>query len=284
MLKRVAEFLDMIKFQHTVFALPFALMSAFLAADGVPSRRVLLLVLAAMVTARSCAMAFNRIADARLDALNPRTADRAIPAGRIGMPAAWIFMIAMGALFVVTAWAINRLCFYLSPVALTIVLGYSLTKRFTSLTHLFLGLALSVAPVGAWLAVTGAFALPPLMLAAAVLCWVAGFDIIYACQDVDFDRTTGLHSIPKSVGIPRALHISTALHALTIAVLLCMPLVCDLGWLYVGGVIATGVLFAYEHVIVKPSDLSRVNTAFLTVNGVVSILLACVAVADVLLG
>jgi len=283
MLKKIVELLDMIKFQHTIFALPFAVMSAFLAAGGVPSCRVMLLILAAMVTGRSCAMAFNRIADARLDARNPRTADRAIPTGRIGLGTAWIFTIVMALLFVAAAWALNRLCFYLSPVALTIVLGYSFTKRFTSLSHFFVGLALSVAPVGAWLAVTGAFAFAPLLLAAAVLCWTTGFDIIYACQDIEFDRRAGLCSLPKALGIRWALRISAAVHGLMVGLLLGMPLCAGLGWVYVLGVFAVGVMLAYEHWIVKPDDLSRVDAAFFTVNGMVSIALACVGIADILL-
>ncbi|MEW6357551.1 MAG: UbiA-like polyprenyltransferase [Planctomycetota bacterium] len=283
MLKIIVELLDMIQFQHTLFALPFALLSAVLAADGLPSGRVLLLILAAMVTARSCAMAFNRIVDAQLDAQNPRTSGRAIPAGRIGLAAAWVFTIVMAALFVASAWALNRLCFFLSPAALVIVLGYSYTKRFTSLSHLFLGLALSVAPVGAWLAVTGAFALPPLLLAAAVLFWTAGFDILYACQDIEFDRRAGLFSIPKAVGVPWALRISSIFHAAMVGLLLVMSLCSDLGWLFVCGVAAAGAMLIYEHRLVRPDDISRVNMAFFTVNGIVSVALACVGIADVLL-
>ncbi|NOZ24172.1 MAG: UbiA family prenyltransferase [Planctomycetes bacterium] len=283
MLNKIVELLDMIKFQHTVFALPFALLSAFLAAGGLPPGRVLFFILAAMVTARSCAMAFNRIIDARFDAQNPRTAARSVPAGRIGLGAAWTFTIVMAVLFVASAWALNRLCLYLAPVALGIVLGYSFTKRFTNLSHLVLGLALSVAPVGAWLAVTGAFAFPPLLLAAAVLCWTAGFDIIYACQDIEFDRRAGLYSIPKALGVVWALRISTVLHAAMAGLLLGMPLCSDLGMPFVVGVIAVAVLLAYEHWLVKPDDLSRVSTAFFTINGMVSVALACVGIADILL-
>lgn len=284
MLRKIVELLDLVKFQHTLFALPFAVMSAFLAANGLPPPRTLLLILLAMVTARSCAMAFNRIADAGYDARNPRTADRAIPAGRLGMGTAWAFTIVAGLLFVGTAWAINPLCFYLSPAALAVILGYSFTKRFTNLSHLVLGLALAIAPVGAWIAVTGAFALPPILLAAAVVCWVAGFDIIYACQDVDFDGQAGLYSLPRTLGIRWALRVSTGLHAVMILLLLGLVLCGRLGWLYVAGVAGTALMLGYEHRIVKPDDLSRANTAFFTVNGVVSILLAAAAIADVMAG
>ncbi|MBM4048255.1 MAG: 4-hydroxybenzoate octaprenyltransferase [Planctomycetes bacterium] len=283
MLKRLAIILEMIKFAHTVFALPFAVLSAFLAADGWPGWGAALLILGAMVSARSCAMAFNRVVDAELDARNPRTASRALPAGLLTKPAVWAFTLAMAALFVLCAALLNWLAFVLSPVALAIVCGYSFSKRFTWLSHFWLGLSLAVAPVGAWIAVKAEFALTPLLLGLAVVLWVAGFDIIYACQDVEFDRQAGLHSLPRQFGVARALHVSSALHALTVLVLLLVGHWARLGGLYAGGVLAAAGVLAYEHWIVTPDDLSRVTTAFFTLNGLVSVGLAAVALADLLL-
>jgi 4-hydroxybenzoate polyprenyltransferase len=281
-LAKIAVILDMIKFPHTVFALPFAIMSAFLAAGGVPTARQLFWILLCMVGARSAAMSFNRIADARIDARNPRTASRAIPAGRLSVAETAAFMLAMIALFVFSASRLNRLAFILSPVALAIILGYSYTKRFTTYSHFLLGLALAIAPVGAWIAINEEFHIVALLLGLAVLLWTAGFDIIYACQDVDFDRREGLYSAPKRWGVSGALVLSAVLHAAMVVVLLAVMAVAGLGIVYLVGVLLVSVLLLYEHYIVKPGDLSRVNTAFFNINGLVSLLLMVLTIVDVL--
>ena len=255
-MRKLKIILEMIKFEHTVFALPFAVMSAFIAADGLPSLAKLGWILVAMVGARSCAMAFNRLADADLDSINPRTATRAIPAGLITRSAVWLFTIISAGLLVLAAWRLNPLAFALSPVALAVVMGYSYTKRFTALSHFWLGLALSISPVGAWIAIQGSFALPPIILCLVVLLWTAGFDIIYACQDVGFDRKHGLHSIPAKLGIRWALWLSAVLHVIAVLLLLGIPHLVELGTFYYIGVGIVVLIFIYEHAIVKPSDLS----------------------------
>ncbi len=280
--------LEMIKFEHTVFALPFAVMSAFFAAGGVPPWGVLGWILVAMVGARSCAMAFNRVADAGIDADNPRTAMRAIPAGLITSKAVGVFTVVSAALLVVAAWRLNPLALALSPVALVTIMGYSYAKRFTSFAHVWLGVSLAIAPVGAWIAVVGKFDLLPLLLGLVVLLWVAGFDIIYACQDIDFDKGKGLHSIPTRLGIRGSLILSAVLHVLMIGVLIAIPSVgassgVALGLPYWLGLKAVAALLTYEHVIVRPSDLSRVNAAFYTMNGVISLVLMAACVVDVLI-
>jgi len=281
--RKIRIILEMIKFEHTIFALPFAIMSAFLASGGFPKLDKILWILVAMVGARSCAMAFNRIADAEYDKENPRTQNRAIPAGLISKGAVWFFTIVSAALLVFAAYMLNPLAFYLSPIALLVVMGYSYSKRFTMLTHLWLGLSLAIAPVGAWIAIKGEFALVPVMLGFAVMLWTAGFDIIYACQDKKFDERFGLYSIPKRFGIKRALHISSALHVITILVLLCLPFFTELRYIYMLGIAFVSALLIYEHSIVKPYDLSRVNLAFFTLNGMVSLALMVLAVADIIL-
>ena len=280
LLKRL---LRLVRFEHTLFALPFAIMGAFMAARGWPTPKQLILILAAMVGARTAAMGFNRIVDLEYDRLNPRTQQWELPAGRVTLRQAWLLVIVASAVFFVAAGLLNWLAFALSPVALAIVLFYSYTKRFTVLTHVALGLALSVAPVGAWIAVTGAFALPPLVLALAVVLWVAGFDIIYACQDYAFDRATGLFSIPARFGIARGLMLSSALHLGMVMALLAVGVLAWLGWIYYVAVGLTAGFLVYEHRLVTASDLSRANAAFFTVNGVVSLLLMTATVADVLL-
>ena len=275
--------LEMIKFEHTVFALPFAVMSAFIAADGLPSLAKLGWILVAMVGARSCAMAFNRLADADIDAKNPRTAMRAIPAGLITKGTVWCFTVISAGLLVFAAWRLNPLAFALSPVALVVVMGYSYTKRFTALSHFWLGLSLSISPVGAWIAIQGSFALPPIILCLVVLLWTAGFDIIYACQDVNFDRKHGLRSIPAKIGIRWSLWLSSALHVIAVLLLLGMPLLVELGLFYYIGVGIVVLIFIYEHAIVKPTDLSRVNLAFFTLNGMISLVLMALSIADILL-
>ncbi len=283
-IKKLAVILEMIKFSHTLFALPFAIMSAFLAARGIPTTRQLFWILMCMVGARSAAMSFNRIADARYDALNPRTAQRAIPAGRLSIKETAIFLAAMSALFIFSASRLNRLAFLLSPVALLIILGYSYTKRFTSSSHFLLGLSLAIAPVGAWIAITGAIALVPLLLGLAVLLWTAGFDIIYSCQDFEFDKRAGLFSLPKQIGIGPALAVSAILHAAMVGVLVLLLSSAHLGGPFLAGILFVSALLIYEHSIVKPHDLSRVNTAFFNINGTVSLLLMTLAIADILWG
>jgi len=276
--------LEMIKFEHTVFALPFALMSALLAAGGWPSWNQLCWILVAMVGARSSAMAFNRLVDQEFDRLNPRTANRALPTGLLRRSQVWAFTLVSAGLLGLAAGMLNRLALALSPVALAVIWGYSYTKRFTNWSHLILGLSLSIAPVGAWIAVRGEFAWPPLVLAAAVVLWVAGFDVIYACQDVEFDRKMGLFSLPARLGLARALWVSRAFHLIMVGWLVGLYWLGQphLGWLYLVGVGVVAMLLTYEQGLVKPDDLSRVNAAFFTLNGFVSLgLLAFVAV-DVL--
>ena len=266
--------LEMIKIEHTLFALPFALLGAVLAAGGLPPLRQLLWITLAMVGARSAAMAFNRIADHRYDAANPRTSGRAIPAGLLSLQFAWAFTLASAALFFLSAAMLNRLTLVLAPVALASVLLYSYTKRFTSLSHLALGWCLAIAPTGAWIAVRGAIdSSVPLLLSVVVLLWTAGFDVLYACQDYDFDRRAGLRSIPARVGIPRALRISRLLHAGAFFALVALYLAAMPGALALFGVLATGALLVYQHSLVRADDLSRLNAAFFTTNAFVSVIL-----------
>ena len=274
----------MIKFEHTVFALPFALISLLLASrslpGGVPSARTVVWILAAMVGARSAAMAFNRIADARFDAQNPRTARRAIPAGMLTVGQVWAFTIASIMLFVYAAYQLNPLCLALSPVALLAVLGYSFTKRFTSLSHLALGFGIGIAPIGAWIAVTGSLHPVPLVLGGVVMLWIGGFDIIYALQDVDFDRQVGLHSLPKAIGKGPALFVSRLMHLFMLGLLAVVGILAGLHALYFAGVAVVACLIAYEHFIVSPDDLSRVNVAFFTMNGWVGVALFAFVLLD----
>lgn len=272
--RNIRTTLEMIKIEHTLFALPFALLGAVLAARGVPTLWQLLWITVAMVGARSCAMAFNRIADREIDARNPRTSMRAIPAGALSVSFVWVFTVASAAIFLLAAAMLNRLTLLLAPVALASVLAYSYTKRWTSLSHLVLGWCLSIAPTGAWIAVRGAIDEPtPLLLSAVVLLWTAGFDVLYACQDYEFDRREGLHSIPRRFGIARSLWISKLLHACAFIALLALYLITQLGVLALAGVVATGALLVYQHTLVSASDLSRLNAAFFTTNAFVSVIL-----------
>lgn len=261
----------MIRFSHSIFALPFALTSAALAGGRGISAGQVLWILVAMVGARSAAMGFNRLADQSIDARNPRTADRELPRGILSRAEVWFFVLASAAAFVLAAAMLNPLCLALSPLALLIVLGYSYTKRFTALSHLFLGLALGVAPVGAWLAIRGSLAPAPLVLGLTVLAWVAGFDTIYACQDVDFDRREGLRSLPARLGIPRALAVARGFHVAALGLLASLYAFEPLHPLYFAGVALVGALLVYEHSLVRAEDLSRVDTAFFTVNGWISV-------------
>jgi 4-hydroxybenzoate polyprenyltransferase len=279
---RVRVTVEMIKFEHSVFALPFALTGAMLARRGLPAWRELFWIVVAMVGARSAAMTFNRIADLKIDALNPRTKTRALPAGQLGMGFAVGFTIVSCGLLVLAAYQLSPLAFKLSPVVIVILLGYSFTKRFTLLSHLILGLCLGMSPAAAWIALRGDLSVSVLLLGAAVMFWVAGFDIIYACQDVEFDHTLGLHSIPRRYGIRAALWISALLHVGTLALLIAVGRMENLGWIATGGLAAVAILLAYEHSLVKPNDLSRVNAAFFTVNGFISILFFLTWAADLL--
>jgi 4-hydroxybenzoate polyprenyltransferase len=283
MLKKTRMILDMIKFEHTIFALPFALISALLAARSQPQGlpvRTLLWILVAMVGARSAAMAFNRLADARFDAENPRTASRHLPSGLLTSAQVWLFFLVAVALFELAAWKLNRLCFRLSPIALALILGYSYTKRFTWLCHLFLGLAIGIAPVGAWLAVTGKIELVPALLGAVVMLWIGGFDIIYALQDYEYDLRSPLHSLPKKLGKANALLVSRLMHSVMIALLVLVGALYGLHALYFLGVGVVAALIGYEQSLVKPDDLRRVNLAFFTLNGWVSVSLFAFVLLD----
>lgn len=287
MFDRIKLALEMIKFEHSVFALPFALTAALLAVretrmDAPAAAAKLAWIVAAMVAARSAAMTFNRIVDAPSDARNPRTAARHLPTGRLSMRFAWGFLLAACALFLLASYMLNPLCFRLAPAALALVLFYSFTKRFTSLSHLVLGLCLGVAPAGAWIAVEGALDARILWLTAAVTLWTAGFDIIYSCQDYEFDRREGLFSLPRKLGIPAALGVSRLLHAGMVLCLAALARGFGLGWLGWFGVAGIAWLLVYEHRLVKPDDLSRVNAAFFTVNGYVGVLFFLFWAADIL--
>ncbi|MDD5541554.1 MAG: putative 4-hydroxybenzoate polyprenyltransferase [Acidobacteriia bacterium] len=274
--------LDMIRFEHSVFALPFALIGALLAAQGIPSGRVLVWIIVAMVAARSAAMTFNRIVDRAFDAANPRTRMRPLQTGRLTVRFAWIFTIVSSAVFLFAAERLNSLAFLLSPFVLLILLAYSWTKRFTDWSHLVLGFCLGMAPVGAWIAVRGSVDWRPFLLCAAVTLWTAGFDIIYACQDIDYDRSTSLHSIPKSFGIRAALIVSSVLHLVMVGLLVALAVIFQLSWFTLIGIGIIAGLLIYEHALVKPNDLSRVNAAFFTVNGFIGILFLIAVSADVL--
>src|SRR5512144_1303568 len=257
MLNKLKIILEMIKFEHTIFALPFAFTGALLAARGIPSWGTILWITVAMVGARSAAMGFNRWADREIDAENPRTKTRALPRKLVSPGQVIVFIAVSSAVLVFAAYRLNPLCFYLSPLALGVVFLYSYTKRFTFLAHAFLGLAISGAPLGAWIAVTGRVEAPAFVLALAVLFWLVGFDVLYALQDIDFDRKAGLHSIPQRFGIGRSLWISRASHAATMAALFWMAPLLSLGWLYSAGVLISLGLIVYEHSLVRENDLSK---------------------------
>jgi 4-hydroxybenzoate polyprenyltransferase len=284
MLRNLKITLEMIKIEHTLFALPFALLGAVLAARGLPSAWQIFWIVIAMVGARSAAMAFNRLIDRKFDAENPRTSMRAIPAGLLGVRFVAVFTIVSAALFFLAAFMLNRLTLLLAPVALASVLLYSYTKRFTSLSHLVLGWCLAIAPTGAWIAVRGAIDSPaPLLLSLAVMLWTAGFDIIYACQDREFDAEAGLHSIPRRFGVARALWISRALHAAMFAALVWTSFLTGLRWIGLLGIIVTALLLVHQHRLVRPGDLSQLNAAFFTTNAYVSVILFVTIAADIFL-
>ena len=284
-LANIRTVLEMVKFEHSLFALPFALTGALLAARGSGlswpelGAKVGWIILA-MVAARSAAMAFNRVADAEIDLANPRTRTRAIPAGVLSKSFTWGFIALWSLVLLAAAWMLNPLCLQLAPVALAVVLGYSYTKRFTAFSHLVLGFALGIAPAAAWIAIRGSLHPAILLLTAAVMCWTAGFDIIYSCQDVEFDRRTGLRSVPQSLGIARALLVARLLHIVMVGMLLALWRLQGLGLLGLAGIAVVAALLIYEHSLVKADDLSRVNAAFFTVNGYVSVLFFVFWAAD----
>ena len=274
----------MIKWEHSIFALPFALCGAMLAANGLPSWRQLFWIVIAMVGARSAAMAFNRLVDAKFDAANPRTLARAIPAGTLSKTFVALFVVVSGAVLVLAAYELNWLAFRLSPIALAIVLLYSYTKRFTRWSHLVLGFALGVAPAAAWIAVKGNLDLRILLLTFAVTFWVAGFDVLYACQDIEFDREAKLYSIPCFVGVKRALIIARLLHFTMFLFLLLLVLVFGLGKIALLGIVIVALLLGYEHSLVRSDDLSKLNAAFFTMNGVIAVVFFVFVAADRLIG
>jgi 4-hydroxybenzoate polyprenyltransferase len=282
-LHKVRVSLEMIKWEHSVFALPFALCGAMLASHGLPSSWQLLWIVVAMIAARSAAMAFNRYADAEIDALNPRTNKRAVPAGVLSKQFVGMFVLTASLLFVLAASMLNRLALILSPVALAIIFLYSYTKRFTRWSHLVLGFALGIAPAAAWIAIRGSLDVRILLLTGAVTFWVGGFDVLYACQDCEFDSGFGLHSLPRHYGVASALLLARIMHAIMLAFLIGVVLAFGLGKLAMAGIIAVAALIAYEHSLVSAKDLSRLNAAFFTMNGIISVVLFLFVAADLLL-
>jgi len=273
----------MIKFEHTIFALPFAFIGALLARKGLPTAWQVTWIALAMIGGRSAAMTFNRIADVRYDWSNPRTRKRALPQGTLSMGFAVVFTIVMSLLFVFAAWQLNSLCFYLSFPMLAILVLYSYTKRFTSLSHVVLGFAVGCAPLAAWLAIDGEFAWPPVFLSGAVMFWVAGFDLIYALQDVEFDRKAKLFSLPSRYGVAPALRVSSVFHGATVILLIATAVITNLGWMAYAGIAVVASILYWEHRLVTPDDLSRINVAFFNLNGYVSILLLLTFAGDILL-
>jgi 4-hydroxybenzoate polyprenyltransferase len=272
---RVRIVLEMIKFEHSVFALPFALVGALLAArigGGLPTWRQLLWIVIAMVSARSAAMTVNRIADREYDRRNPRTANRAIPAGELSVGFAWAFTAVLSAVLIIAAWQLNAAALKLSPLALAILFFYSYTKRFTTWSHFVLGFCLGISPAAAWIAIRGSLDWRMLILSAAVTLWVGGFDVLYACQDVEFDEAAGLYSIPRRFGIARALAVARTMHLLMAALLVGLAWSFHLAWPAWAGIAVVAALLSYEHSLVKPDDLSKINAAFFAVNGYISLL------------
>ncbi len=277
------KYFSLVLFAHTVFAMPFAFIGFFLAISVTGQEfnwLKLLLMILCMIFARNAAMAFNRYLDREIDAQNPRTAIRDIPSGKISANEALIFTIANSILFILTTLLINKLCFYLSPVALAVVLGYSYTKKFTPLCHLILGLGLALAPIGAYLVVSGQFAMLPVYFSLAVLCWVSGFDIIYALQDEEFDRQNNLKSIPAWLGKKKALNVSSIFHVLAVIFVTMPYIVSSFSWFYLSGVLFFIILLIYQHQLVKPNDLSKLNHAFFTTNGIASVVFAIFFLLD----
>ena len=271
---KLSTTLRMIKFEHTLFALPFAFLGAVLAAEGLPSWDKIVWITVAMVGARSAAMTFNRIADREIDAQNPRTANRELPSGQLSVGFAWVFLAVSITVFLLAAYSLNWLTFALSPIALVSILGYSYAKRFTALAHLMLGWALAISPTAAWIAVRGDLdSVVPILLSLVVFMWTAGFDVMYACQDHHFDKRSGLRSIPARFGVGNSLWIARLFHLQAFLVLVLLYLAVGLGWLSLLGVLAVGILLVYQHTLVKPNDLSKMNAAFFTTNAFVSVIL-----------
>lgn len=282
---KIKTLLEMIKFSHTVFALPFALMGAILAAlanGAPPTISQIFWICMAMAGARTVAMGLNRIIDARIDAQNPRTADRHLPAGKVRRYEAWLLVAGALALMLVSAWMLNPLCLALSPVALGFLVLYSYCKRFTALAHIVLGLCLAAAPLGAWIALRGSIGWPVIILALAVLLWVAGFDVFYALQDVDFDRSHGLHSLPVKLGVERAIVLVRVFHTGMIILLFNLLFTPGLGWIYLIGLLVVSALLVYEHMLVHADDLSQLNAAFFNMNGYISVTILVFTLADAL--
>jgi 4-hydroxybenzoate polyprenyltransferase len=273
MFKKIAILLEMIKFEHTVFALPFAFMGAFLAQRGVIDAVTFFWVVLAMVGARTAAMGFNRIVDREFDKKNPRTADRALPAEQVRLSEAWIMVIAASALFFFACYNLNKLTLQLSPFALTLTFFYSLTKRFTWFCHVVLGVALAFSPLGGWVAVTGSLADYPFILSAGVLLWVAGFDTVYACLDAEFDRQAGLYSLPARFGRKNAFRLAVIFHLVAFVLFTLTGVVSDLGIIYYIGIAITGAALFYQHLVVNPKDLSHIQLSFFTMNGLISLTL-----------
>jgi len=279
---KIGIFLEMIKFTHTIFALPFAFTGALLAAGGFPSLRQTVWIILAMVGARTAAMAMNRLIDAEIDARNPRTAVRAIPAGLIGKGMTFIFIIASIALLLFAAYMLGPLCLTLSPIALFFLLLYSYCKRFTSLAHVVLGICLAAAPIGAWVAIRGTIDAPALVLGGVVLFWVAGFDILYALQDLEFDRVAGLHSIPVLLGVKGSLWAARIFHVIMIGLLFTLYNLMHLGPIFLGGIVVTTAMLLYEHRLLKDGDLTKLDAAFFNMNGYISVAIVLFTAADIL--
>ncbi len=273
MLKKIVILLEMIKFEHTVFALPFAFMGAFLSAHGVPGPATLAWIVLAMVGARTCAMGFNRIVDRKFDEANPRTASRALPAKTVKLSEAWVMVILAGGVFFFACYNLNQLTLILSPFALALTLFYSLTKRFTWLCHVFLGVALAFSPLGGWVAVSGTLQNYPFVLSAGVLFWVAGFDTVYACLDADFDAQSGLFSLPSRFGRRNAFRIAVLFHVIAFALFVLTGIIAGLNYFYYIGIIFTGAALFYQHIVVTPRDLSKIQLSFFTLNGLISLTL-----------
>ena len=282
---RIRTFLEMVKFSHTVFALPFALLAALLAADGIPSLWKILWIIVAMAGARTGAMGANRLLDAKIDARNPRTKDRALPAGLIDTRQALLLTCASYLVFIFASAMLNSLCLHLAPYVIMLLTAYSAAKRYTIYTHYILGFCLGLAPIGAWIAITGSLALTPLVLGFAVGCWVSGFDLLYSLQDIDFDQQEGLHSIPATIGIEQTLILARKLHLGMFGALFFIYLAApSLGWLFLLALLAVAALLHYEHELLSPTDLTKIDTAFFTVNGYISITLFVVAAIDIFAG
>jgi 4-hydroxybenzoate polyprenyltransferase len=283
LLRNIGTTLEMIKWEHSVLTLPFGLTGAVLAARGFPTLRQGVWLIVALVAARSAAMAFNRLADAEIDSANPRTAARALPAGLLSRQFVCCFVAASSLALILAAWMLSRLAFYCSPLALLIILGYSYTKRFTRWAHLFLGLAMGIAPAAAWVAIRGSLDPRILIVSGAVMFWGAGFDILYACQDYEHDRSARLYSVPRAFGIAKSLLLARIFHLIAFAFFLWMTYAFALGWIAVAGVLLVGALLIYEHSLVRADDLSRMNAAFFTMNGLISMLLLALVACDLLL-